>query len=76
MAFELRQELRLSQQLVMTPQLQLSIKMLQLCRLELVNAIQQEMEENPLLEEEQEYDPEVSEESLKSYKGRLKSVTV
>jgi len=66
MAFELRQELRLSQQLVMTPQLQLSIKMLQLCRLELVDAIQQEMEENPLLEEEQEYDPEVSDESLES----------
>jgi RNA polymerase sigma-54 factor len=66
MAFELRQELRLSQQLVMTPQLQLSIKLLQLCRLELVDAIQQEMEENPLLEETQESDREVSEESLEN----------
>ncbi len=64
MAYELRQELRLTQQLVMTPQLQLSIKLLQLCRLELVDTIQQEMAENPLLEEAQESDREVSEENL------------
>ena len=67
MAFELRQELKLTQQLIMTPQLQLSIKLLQLCRLELVDTIQQEMEENPLLEEAQEEsDREVSEESLEN----------
>ena len=51
MAFELRQGLRLTQQLVMTPQLQQAIKLLQLCRLELLDAINEEMEENPLLEE-------------------------
>jgi RNA polymerase sigma-54 factor len=51
MAFELRQNLKLAQQLVMTPQLQQAIKLLQLSRLELVDMIQQEMEENPLLEE-------------------------
>lgn len=51
MAFELRQNLRLTQQLVMTPQLQQAIKLLQLSRLELVDMIQQEIEENPLLEE-------------------------
>ena len=33
MAFELRQELKLSQQLVMTPQLQLSIKLLHMCKM-------------------------------------------
>jgi RNA polymerase sigma-54 factor len=66
MAYELRQELRLTQQLVMTPQLQLSIKMLQLCRLELADTIQQEMAENPLLEEAQETDHEVSEENLEN----------
>ena len=35
----------------MTPQLQIAIKLLQLSRLELVDAIQQELEENPALEE-------------------------
>ncbi|MEN8142175.1 MAG: RNA polymerase factor sigma-54, partial [Thermodesulfobacteriota bacterium] len=51
MVLELRQQLKLSQQLVMTPQLQQAIKLLQLSRLELVAAIQQEIEENPVLEE-------------------------
>src|SRR5262249_41581505 len=35
----------------MTPQLQQAIKLLQLSRLELVSAIQSELEENPILEE-------------------------
>src|ERR671929_717384 len=51
MALELKQSLRLSQQLVMTPQLQQAIKLLQLSRLELVELIRTEMEQNPLLEE-------------------------
>jgi len=51
MAFELKQSLKLSQQLIMTPQLQQAIKLLQLSRLEMVDMINQEMEENPLLEE-------------------------
>ena len=51
MAFELKQNLKLSQQLIMTPQLQQAIKLLQLSRLELVETINQEMQENPLLEE-------------------------
>jgi RNA polymerase sigma-54 factor len=51
MAFELKQNLKLSQQLVMTPQLQQAIKLLQLSRLELTDMISQELEENPLLEE-------------------------
>ncbi len=51
MALELRQQLKLTQQLVMTPQLQQAIKLLQLSRLELVTAMQQEMVENPCLEE-------------------------
>ncbi len=50
-ALELRQQFKLSQQLVMTPQLQQAIKLLQLSRLELVDAIQQEIEQNPVLEE-------------------------
>lgn len=51
MALELRQQLKLSQQLVMTPQLQQAIKLLQLSRLELLESVQQELMENPLLEE-------------------------
>ncbi|MFU8819436.1 MAG: RNA polymerase factor sigma-54 [Desulfurivibrio sp.] len=51
MALELRQNLKLSQQLVMTPQLQQAIKLLQLSQLELVETIQQELEINPVLEE-------------------------
>src|SRR5690348_10202217 len=54
MALELKQSLRLSQQLVMTPQLQQAIKLLQLSRLELVDLIRSEMEQNPLLEEPQD----------------------
>src|SRR3989442_4976989 len=51
MALELKQPLRLSQQLVMTPQLQQAIKLLQLSRLELVDLIRTEMEQIRLLEE-------------------------
>ncbi|MDM8523088.1 RNA polymerase factor sigma-54 [Desulfococcaceae bacterium HSG8] len=51
---ELKQNLKLSQQLVMTPQLQMAIKLLQLSRLELVDTIRQELEENPALEEVQD----------------------
>ncbi len=54
MALELRQSLKLSQQLVMTPQLQQAIKLLQLSRLELAETVQQELESNPVLEENQE----------------------
>ena len=50
-ALELRQQLKLSQQLIMTPQLQQAIKLLQLSRLELLETIHEELETNPLLEE-------------------------
>jgi RNA polymerase sigma-54 factor len=57
---ELRQQLKLTQQLVMTPQLQQAIKLLQLSRVELVDMVRQELEENPVLEEgaEQQESPE------------------
>src|SRR5947209_18613434 len=51
MALELKQSLKLSQQLVMTPQLQQAIKLLQLNRMELAEVVNQEMMENPILEE-------------------------
>jgi RNA polymerase sigma-54 factor len=51
MALELKQQLKLSQQLVMTPQLQQAIKLLQLSRMELVDLVREEMVENPVLED-------------------------
>lgn len=51
MALELRQQLKQTQQLLMSPQLQQAIKLLQMSRLELVEHIQQELMENPFLEE-------------------------
>ena len=54
MVLELKQTPKLVQQLVITPQLQQAIRLLQLTRLELVDLISQEMKENPLLEELEE----------------------
>ena len=54
MALNMRQELRMSQQLVMTPQLQQAIKLLQLSRIELQDLVRGELLENPLLDESQE----------------------
>jgi RNA polymerase sigma-54 factor len=52
MALELKQHLKLAQQLIMTPQLQQAIKLLQLSRLELQEYIDSELEKNPLLDVE------------------------
>ncbi len=54
MVLEIKQTPKLVQQLVITPQLQQAIRLLQLTRLELVDMISQEMKENPLLEETEE----------------------
>jgi RNA polymerase sigma-54 factor len=51
MPIEIKQHLKLSQQLVMTPQLQQAIKLLQLSRMELVDLVREEMMENPVLED-------------------------
>ena len=61
MALEIRQQLKLSQQLVMTPQLQQAIKLLQLSRMELLDVVRAELEENPVLEEGQESPEEQAE---------------
>lgn len=58
---ELKQSLKLAPQLVMTPQLQLAIRLLQLNRLELSDSLNQEIQENPVLEEV----PELSEQGEK-----------
>jgi RNA polymerase sigma-54 factor len=62
MAMEMRLHLKLSQQLVMTPQLQQAIKLLQLSRMELVDLVREEMLENPMLEDEIESSTEHSKE--------------
>lgn len=49
MEFKLVQQL--SQKLVMTPQLQMAIKLLQLNRLELIDAVREELMGNPILED-------------------------
>ncbi len=56
MALEIKQSVRMSQQLVVTPQLQQAIRLLQLSRMELSNLIQKELVENPILEEQQSED--------------------
>lgn len=58
MALEQRLELKLSQKLILTPQLQQSIKLLQLPLLELSQDINQELMNNPLLEETIDREPE------------------
>jgi DNA-directed RNA polymerase specialized sigma54-like protein len=50
MALSPRIELRLSQQLVMTPQLQQAIKLLQMSNLQVAEYLAGEVEKNPLLE--------------------------
>jgi RNA polymerase sigma-54 factor len=57
MALEIKQQLRQTQQLVMTPQLQQAIKLLQYNHLEIVEALEQELKENPLLEISSADDP-------------------
>jgi RNA polymerase sigma-54 factor len=67
MAFDLKQSLKLSQQLLMTPQLQQAIKLLQLSRVELEEFVTQQLAENPILEEGL---PESAEEKLQSDRNR------
>ena len=57
MAFTQRLELRQSQSLVMTPQLQQALKLLQLSNLDLIGYLEQELEQNPLLEQVPQDDP-------------------
>ena len=54
MGIQQKLQIGLSQRLVLTPSLQQAIKLLPLSRLELINTLNQELVENPLLEELQE----------------------
>ncbi|MBF0276653.1 MAG: RNA polymerase factor sigma-54 [SAR324 cluster bacterium] len=68
MAMEMKLQMRLSQQLIMTPQLQQAIKLLQLSRTELEELIDQSLIENPVLEEGIDIDTDPSPEEEK-YQG-------
>ena len=54
MGFDLRLDMKMAQQLVMTPQLQQAIRLLQLSRMDLIDAVRDELMDNPLLEERSE----------------------
>ncbi|MGA1598024.1 MAG: RNA polymerase factor sigma-54 [bacterium] len=56
MAMQMKLQMRMSQQLIMTPQLQQAIKLLQLSRAELEELIDQTLIENPVLEESMDID--------------------
>ncbi|MCX5866506.1 MAG: RNA polymerase factor sigma-54 [Proteobacteria bacterium] len=56
MPIELKQTTRLQTQLVITPALKQAIELLQVSRLELVDLVKKELEENPALEETQPED--------------------
>ncbi|MCA8888043.1 MAG: RNA polymerase factor sigma-54 [Parvularculaceae bacterium] len=72
MALAPKLEFRQSQQLVMTPQLQQAIKLLQLSNLELADFVEQQLEENPFLERANENDAEPREESREAQSGDSK----
>lgn len=57
MALAPRLDLRQGQQLVMTPQLQQAIRLLQYSNLELASYVESELERNPLLEREEASEP-------------------
>ncbi len=50
MALEVNLQLKLAQKLILTPQLQQAIKLLQMPQLELSQLLNQELVENPVLE--------------------------
>src|ERR1700679_3505541 len=65
MAISQRLDLRQAQTLVMTPQLQQAIKLLQMSNQELGDFVAQEVEQNPLLERAEDGgDPEVLAENI------------
>lgn len=66
MALESRLELKLTQKLILTPQLQLAIRLLQMPQLELSDALTQELTENPFLEEAAEEKEEMTSEEIES----------
>jgi RNA polymerase sigma-54 factor len=63
MALQIKQVVRQIQQLVMTPQLQQAIKLLQYSHQEMISALEEELKENPMLEATAFDDPFTEQES-------------
>ena len=76
MAIKPRLELRQSQTLAMTPQLQQAIKLLQLSQLELADYIQDQLEKNPLLESADSSSEQTSESGLDPQVEAIRQVEV
>ena len=68
MAFDTRLRMLQTQRMIMTPMLQQAIGLLQLSRLELVQELRQQIEQNPVLEEvlEEVEEPQLSQEQESS----------
>ena len=62
MGMEMKLQMRMAQRLVMTPMLQQAIKLLPMTRLELIQSIRQELEENPMLDETLDQEAEEADE--------------
>jgi len=73
---ELKQTLKIQQKLIMTPQLQQAIHLLQITRNELIELINAELESNPLLETEPEIKNTVSEAAKKESVDGMTTVPV
>ncbi|MBM3547083.1 MAG: RNA polymerase factor sigma-54 [Alphaproteobacteria bacterium] len=67
MTINQRLDLRQAQTLVMTPQLQQAIKLLQLSNQELSEYVEREIEQNPLLERDDGPEPDVSERTIDTF---------
>ncbi len=74
MAQGLKMSMKLSQQLRMTPQLQQAIKLLQLSRVELEDAVRAELNENPVLEEFHETTEDDAAKNNAQTSGEIQSV--
>ncbi len=69
MALEQRLQMKLATKLVMTPSLQQAIKLLQLNKLELIDELNQEVLENPVLEDLSVEDPHFTASTVDSSEG-------
>ena len=67
MGIALSQKIQQSQKVTLTPSLKKSIDLLQLSRFELINKIHQEIEDNPFIEKEEDYDIESTNDEEFSY---------
>ena len=71
MGMEMKLQMRMAQRLVMTPMLQQAIKLLPMTRLELIQSIRKELEENPMLDEALDQETEEAEKENADHDSNL-----